>query len=82
MVLKRVCNLKREFGKESARINKRTLYLKSRRKAKMEKEIDGYINWICKAEESILSAENTSDLYKRHILESIKIIYSLKHFEI
>lgn len=36
----------------------------------MEKELDGYINWICKAEEAILNGKDTTETYKRHIIES------------
>jgi hypothetical protein len=47
----------------------------------MEKELNEYINWICKAEESILNAQNTSELYKRHIIESIQSYDNFLRFQ-
>jgi voltage-dependent calcium channel N type alpha-1B len=36
----------------------------------MDSELHGYIDWICKAEEAILTEEKTTDLERRHIMES------------
>ena len=52
--------------------SKRT-YLKMRRQNQMDNELSGYIDWICKAEEVILTEVKTTDMERRHIMES-KII--------
>ncbi len=36
----------------------------------MDNELHGYIDWICKAEEAILCEEKTTEMERRHIMES------------
>jgi hypothetical protein len=59
-----------EFAKERERVENRQTYLKVRQQQKLERELHGYIDWICKAEEAILKEEKTTDLERRHILET------------
>jgi voltage-dependent calcium channel N type alpha-1B len=46
----------------------------------MDSELHGYIDWICKAEEAILTEEKTTDLERRHIMESNLKILKPNHF--
>ncbi|XP_037047740.1 voltage-dependent calcium channel type A subunit alpha-1-like isoform X2 [Bradysia coprophila] len=59
-----------EFAKEREKVENRQAFLKLRRDQLIEREFDGYIDWICKAEELILAEERTSDETKRHIVEA------------
>lgn len=35
----------------------------------MQKELDGYVDWICKAEEAILGEDRTTEEEKMHIMD-------------
>ncbi|XP_063983724.1 voltage-dependent calcium channel type A subunit alpha-1 isoform X3 [Diachasmimorpha longicaudata] len=61
-----------EFAKEREKVEKRQDFLKKRRHAQLERELYGYVEWICKAEEVILAEERTSEEDKKHIIESRK----------
>lgn len=41
----------REFAKERERVEKRQEFLKLRRQQQIERELTGYLEWICKAGE-------------------------------
>lgn len=43
-----VCSV-REFAKERERVEKRQEFLKLRRQQQIERELTGYLEWICKA---------------------------------
>ncbi|XP_010767378.1 probable voltage-dependent N-type calcium channel subunit alpha-1B, partial [Notothenia coriiceps] len=47
-----------EFAKERERVEKRQEFLKLRRQQQMERELTGYLKWICKAEEVMLAEED------------------------
>ncbi|XP_060927000.1 calcium channel, voltage-dependent, N type, alpha 1B subunit, a [Limanda limanda] len=47
-----------EFAKERARVEKRQDFLKLRRQQQRERELTGYLEWICKAEEVMLAEED------------------------
>uniref|UniRef100_H2MTV6 Voltage-dependent N-type calcium channel subunit alpha n=1 Tax=Oryzias latipes TaxID=8090 RepID=H2MTV6_ORYLA len=47
-----------EFAKERERVEKRQEFLKLRRQQQIEKELTGYLEWICKAEEVMLAEED------------------------
>ncbi|KAL1275212.1 hypothetical protein QQF64_028026, partial [Cirrhinus molitorella] len=47
-----------EFAKERERVEKRQEFLKLRRQQQIERELTGYLNWICKAEEVMLAEED------------------------
>ncbi|KAK7605440.1 hypothetical protein V9T40_007298 [Parthenolecanium corni] len=59
-----------EFAKEREKVENRQTFLKLRRQQQLERELDGYIEWICKAEEVILSEDRTTDEERLHIMES------------
>ncbi|XP_026052234.1 voltage-dependent N-type calcium channel subunit alpha-1B-like isoform X2 [Carassius auratus] len=47
-----------EFAKERERVEKRQEFLKLRRQQQIERELTGYLEWICKAEEVLLAEED------------------------
>ncbi|KPM07745.1 hypothetical protein QR98_0062450 [Sarcoptes scabiei] len=60
----------REFAKERERVENRQAFLKLRRQQQLERELNGYVEWICKAEEVILAEERTTEEEKMHIMEA------------
>ncbi|XP_021564273.1 voltage-dependent P/Q-type calcium channel subunit alpha-1A, partial [Carlito syrichta] len=54
-----------EFAKERERVENRRAFLKLRRQQQIERELNGYMEWISKAEEVIL-AEDDTDTEQRH----------------
>lgn len=44
-----ICVFFREFAKERERVEKRQEFLKLRRQQQIERELTGYLEWICKA---------------------------------
>uniref|UniRef100_A0AAY4ER99 Voltage-dependent N-type calcium channel subunit alpha n=1 Tax=Denticeps clupeoides TaxID=299321 RepID=A0AAY4ER99_9TELE len=47
-----------EFAKERERVEKRQEFLKLRRQQQIERELTGYLEWICRAEEVLLAEED------------------------
>ncbi|CAN0379712.1 unnamed protein product [Lampetra planeri] len=47
-----------EFAKERERVENRRAFLKLRRQQQIERELNGYMEWICKAEEVMLAEED------------------------
>lgn len=43
------CNVFSEFAKEREKVENRQEFLKLRRQQQLEKELNGYVEWICKA---------------------------------
>ncbi|XP_020288402.1 voltage-dependent calcium channel type A subunit alpha-1 isoform X5 [Pseudomyrmex gracilis] len=58
-----------EFAKEREKVENRQTFLKLRRQQQLERELNCYLNWICKAEEVILAEERTTEEEKEHIME-------------
>ncbi|KAF5895592.1 voltage-dependent P/Q-type calcium channel subunit alpha-1A-like, partial [Clarias magur] len=48
-----------EFAKERERVENRREFLKLRRQQQIERELNGYLEWICKAEEVIMAEDDT-----------------------
>lgn len=46
MAIMYVCS---EFAKEREKVENRQEFLKLRRQQQLEKELNGYVEWICKA---------------------------------
>lgn len=42
-------SLRSEFAKEREKVENRQEFLKLRRAAQLERELNGYVQWICKA---------------------------------
>ncbi|XP_023288257.1 voltage-dependent calcium channel type A subunit alpha-1 [Orussus abietinus] len=59
-----------EFAKEREKVENRQSFLKLRRAQQLERELNGYVEWICKAEEVILAEERTTEEEKMHIIEA------------
>lgn len=54
-------------------------FLKLKRRQQVQKELDGYCEWICKAEEAILAEDRTTDEEKMHILDgALNIIHTIE----
>ena len=47
----------------------RRAFLKLRKQQQIDRELNGYLEWICKAEEVILNEERTTDEEKMKIIE-------------
>jgi hypothetical protein len=45
----RVAGLFREFARERERVENRQAFLKLRRQQQLERELNGYVGWICRA---------------------------------
>uniref|UniRef100_UPI00358ED82E voltage-dependent N-type calcium channel subunit alpha-1B-like n=1 Tax=Myxine glutinosa TaxID=7769 RepID=UPI00358ED82E len=50
-----------EFAKERERVEKRTEFLKLRRQQQVEREVSAYLEWLCRAEEVMLTEQETTD---------------------
>ncbi|XP_052566643.1 voltage-dependent calcium channel type A subunit alpha-1 isoform X3 [Culex pipiens pallens] len=59
-----------EFAKEREKVENRQEFLKLRRQQQLEKELNGYVEWICKAEEVILAEERTTEEERMHIMDA------------
>ncbi|TNN83488.1 Voltage-dependent P/Q-type calcium channel subunit alpha-1A [Liparis tanakae] len=52
-----------EFAKERERVENRSEFMKLRRQQQIERELNGYLEWICKAEEVILADDDNENDY-------------------
>uniref|UniRef100_A0A8C6WLS5 Voltage-dependent P/Q-type calcium channel subunit alpha-1A n=1 Tax=Neogobius melanostomus TaxID=47308 RepID=A0A8C6WLS5_9GOBI len=52
-----------EFAKERERVENRSEFLKLRRQQQIERELNGYLEWICKAEEVLLADDENDANY-------------------
>uniref|UniRef100_A0A914C6B3 Voltage-dependent calcium channel type A subunit alpha-1 n=1 Tax=Acrobeloides nanus TaxID=290746 RepID=A0A914C6B3_9BILA len=59
-----------EFAKERERVENRREFLKLRRQQQIERELNGYLEWILTAEEVILKEDRTTDEEKAAIMEA------------
>ncbi|XP_075381900.1 voltage-dependent P/Q-type calcium channel subunit alpha-1A isoform X5 [Mycteria americana] len=60
-----------EFAKERERVENRRAFLKLRRQQQIERELNGYMEWISKAEEVIL-AEDETEGEPRHPFDALR----------
>ncbi|OAF66841.1 Mitochondrial folate transporter/carrier, partial [Intoshia linei] len=58
-----------EFQKERERVEHKRSYNKMRKQKQMEIELNGYLEWICRAEEVILNEDRTTLAEKKKIIE-------------
>ncbi|KJH46009.1 hypothetical protein DICVIV_07927 [Dictyocaulus viviparus] len=58
-----------EFAKERERVENRREFLKLRRQQQIERELNGYLEWIMAAEEVILKEDRTTEEEKQAILD-------------
>ncbi|XP_071506831.1 voltage-dependent calcium channel type A subunit alpha-1-like isoform X9 [Diadema antillarum] len=61
-----------EFAKERERVENRRAFLKLRRQQQIDKELNGYLEWICKAEEVMLNDKSISEEEREAIEDSSK----------
>ena len=59
-----------EFAKEKDRVESRAGFLLLKEEQKLEREMNGYMNWICRAGMSILSKK---ERFARAVLEFIEV---------
>lgn len=59
-----------EFAKERERVENRRDFLKLRRQQQIERELEGYLEWILIAEEVILNEDRTTDEERAAIMEA------------
>ncbi|KAJ6638739.1 Voltage-dependent calcium channel type A subunit alpha-1, partial [Pseudolycoriella hygida] len=59
-----------EFAREREKVENRQEFLKLRQQQQVEKELNGYVEWICKAEEIILGEDRTTEEERMHIMEA------------
>ncbi|VDK78349.1 unnamed protein product [Litomosoides sigmodontis] len=59
-----------EFAKERERVENRREFLKLRRQQQIERELNGYLEWILTAEEVILKEKRTTEEEKAAIMEA------------
>ncbi|XP_055309467.1 voltage-dependent calcium channel type A subunit alpha-1-like isoform X3 [Sitodiplosis mosellana] len=57
-----------EFAKEREKVENRQEFLKLRLAQQVERELDGYVEWVCRAEEVILTEDRTTEEERQHIL--------------
>lgn len=62
--------LNREFAKERERVEKRQEFLKLRRQQQIERELTGYLEWICKAGQTHLWNSGRAGMYVFVVLEN------------
>ncbi|XP_074596871.1 calcium voltage-gated channel subunit cacophony isoform X2 [Brevipalpus obovatus] len=58
-----------EFAKERERVDQRQKFLKKRIRSQLQQELEGYVEWIIRAEDVILAEERTTEEERVHILE-------------
>merc|ERR1719270_2654526 len=63
-----------EFAKEKDRVESRAGFLLLKEEQKLEKEMNGYMNWICKAEDLVLAEERTSKKDRQRIMEVRRVL--------
>ena len=61
----------REFAKERERVENRRAFLKLRKQQQIQRELNGYLEWICKAEELIMNEDRTTDEERMRIIEGV-----------
>ncbi|XP_075248147.1 voltage-dependent calcium channel type A subunit alpha-1-like isoform X4 [Convolutriloba macropyga] len=71
-----------EFAKEREKVENRREFLKNKRQKQLEKELEGYMNWLIKAEEVVLAEEQISEEEKRAIRERRKQLMQKGKFKI
>merc|ERR550517_1104478 len=61
-----------EFAKEKERVESRAGFMALKEQQKLEKELTGYVEWICRAEDLVLAEERTTEADKELIMEARK----------
>jgi len=61
-----------EFAKEKERVESRAGFMALKEQQKLEKELTGYVEWICRAEDLVLAEDRTTEADKELIMEARK----------
>lgn len=70
LILKRLLlSKRREFARERERVERGQQFLEKRRREQIEKELNGYVEWISRAEDVILNEERTTEEERLHIMD-------------
>ncbi|KAF6729227.1 putative voltage-dependent N-type calcium channel subunit alpha-1B [Oryzias melastigma] len=67
-----------EFAKERERVENRSEFLKLRRQQQIERELNGYLEWICKAEEVILAEEDKTGNFDDGFKQLSQLLFHIK----
>ena len=59
-----------EFAKEKERVESRAGFIQLKEQQKLEKELNGYVEWICRAEDLVLAEERTTEADRVLIMEA------------
>merc|ERR1719357_1963995 len=59
-----------EFAKEKERVESRAGFMQLKEQQKLEKELNSYVAWICRAEDLVLAEERTTEADRIVILEA------------
>ena len=59
----------REFAKEKERVESRAGFMALKESQRLERELTGYVDWICRAEDLVLAEERTTESDREMILE-------------
>ena len=66
-------NVSSEFAKEKDRVESRAGFLLLKEEQKLEKEMNGYMNWICKAGKAQIQTQTLFSAHKsRGLMEGFK----------
>ena len=65
-----VCSVCREFAKEKERVESQAGFMQLKEQQKLEKELNGYVEWICRAEDLVLAEERTTEDDRKLIMEA------------
>uniref|UniRef100_A0A0K2UNX0 Ion transport domain-containing protein n=1 Tax=Lepeophtheirus salmonis TaxID=72036 RepID=A0A0K2UNX0_LEPSM len=58
-----------EFAKEKERVESRVGFMQLKEQQKLEKELNGYVEWICRAEDLVLAEDRTTEADKILIMQ-------------
>merc|ERR1719400_67007 len=61
-----------EFAKEKERVESRAGFMALKEQQKLVKELTGYVDWICRAEDLVLAEDRTTEADREMILEARK----------
>ena len=59
----------REFAKEKERVESRAGFMALKESQRLERELTGYVDWICRAEDLVLAEDRTTEADREMILE-------------
>lgn len=70
----------REFAKEKERVESRAGFMALKESQRLERELTGYVDWICRAEDLVLAEERTTESDREMILEGDQQVESRNQY--